>query len=71
MTTETIVVPEIHCEHCRTSIEGALRPLDGVERALVDVGRRTVTVTYDEAAVDHRALVEAIEDQGYEVPAIG
>ncbi len=71
MTTETIVVPEIHCEHCRTSIEGALRPLDGVERALVDVGRRTVTVTYDEAAVDHRALVEAIEDQGYEVPATG
>lgn len=69
MTTETIAVPEIHCDHCKSSIEGALAPLDGVERALVDIDARTVTVTYDGAAVDHARLVAAIEEQGYEVPA--
>lgn len=68
MTTETIAVPEIHCDHCRTSIEGALAPLDGVERARVDIDARNVTVDYDSAVVDRDAFVRAIEDQGYEVP---
>jgi copper chaperone len=69
MVTETIAVPEIHCDHCKVSIEGALEPLAGVERATVDVPARAVTVTYDEASVDRDRLVQAIEQQGYEVPA--
>jgi copper chaperone len=69
MVTETIAVPEIHCEHCKASLEGALTPIAGVQRATVDVPARAVTVTYDEAAVDRAALVETIEQQGYEVPA--
>jgi copper chaperone len=69
MATETIAVPEIHCDHCKTSIEGALAAIGGVERASVDISARTVTVRYDEASVDRGALVEAIEEQGYEVPA--
>lgn len=69
MATETISVPEIHCEHCKASIEGALAPLPGVSSAVVDVPARAVTVTYDEGAVDHAALVAAIEEQGYDVPS--
>lgn len=68
MVTETISVPEIHCDHCKTSIEGALASVAGVQRAAVDVPARTVTVRYDEASVDRGQLVEAIEQQGYEVP---
>jgi copper chaperone len=67
--TETILVPEIHCDHCRTSLEGALKPIEGVEQAAVDVAARTVTVTYDQTLVDRARLVETIEEQGYEVPA--
>lgn len=67
-TSTTISVPEIHCDHCKTSIEGALAGLGGVAEAAVDVGERTVSVTYDEGAVSYGALVEAIEEQGYEVP---
>lgn len=69
MTTETISVPEIHCDHCKSSIEGALGSVAGVEGASVDIAARTVTVSYDDASVDHGDLVEAIEQQGYEVPA--
>lgn len=69
MATDTIVVPEIHCDHCRSSIEGALAPLDGVARASVDIEARQVTVDYDESTIDRDALISAIEDQGYEVPA--
>lgn len=69
MTTETITVPDIHCDHCKTSIEGALAPIDGVTEARVDVNARTVTVDYDEHATGRAALIAAIEEQGYEVPA--
>ena len=69
MATETISVPEIHCDHCKMSIEGALASIGGVEGATVDIPARTVTVSYDEASVGRGELIEAIEQQGYEVPA--
>jgi copper chaperone len=69
MLTETISVPEIHCDHCKTSTEGAVGAIESVERATVDIPARTVTVTYDDASVERGDLVEAIEQQGYEVPA--
>ena len=69
MTTDTITVPEIHCDHCKQSIEGALAPIDGVDSATVDVTDRSVTVRYDESSVSRDMLVEAIAEQGYEVPA--
>ena len=69
MRTETIAVPEIHCDHCKTSIEGALAPIEGVTAAVVDVDAKAVRVEYDEAAVRREAIVAAIEDQGYEVPS--
>ena len=69
MTTTTISVPEIHCDHCKHSIEGALAPLPGVASARVDVEARMVTVEIDETVTDRGRLVAAIEDQGYDVPA--
>lgn len=69
MVTETLSVPEIHCDHCKSSIEGALGSIGGVEGARVDIAARTVTVIYDDASVDRGDLVEAIEQQGYAVPA--
>ena len=32
MTETTLSVPEIHCDHCKMSIEGAVGALDGVDR---------------------------------------
>ena len=69
MTTMTISVPEIHCDHCKHSIEGALAPLPGVASAQVDISARTVPVEVDERVADRGRLVAAIEDQGYDVPA--
>ena len=69
MTTMTISVPEIHCDHCKHSIEGALAPLPGVASARVDVEARTVTIEVDKTVTDRGRLVAAIEDQGYDVPA--
>jgi copper chaperone len=68
MTEITLSVPEIHCDHCKMSIEGAIAALAGVSAAVVDVPGATVSVTYEDPATIE-AVVVAIEDQGYEVPA--
>ena len=63
----TLLVPDISCGHCKSSIEGAVAPMDGVARAEVSVSERTVDVEYDPAQVDLAAIVSAIDDQGFEV----
>ncbi|KAA3640590.1 MAG: copper chaperone [Armatimonadetes bacterium] len=67
MTDITLSVPDISCDHCKNSIEGALQPLDGVVSAEVSVENRNVAVTYDESSVDVATMVKAIDEQGYEV----
>lgn len=70
MTTQTISVPEIHCDHCKMSIEGAVNAVEGVKTASVDVPAATVAVEYDDPAT-LEAIKGAIEEQGYEVPEQG
>ncbi len=67
MTTKTLSVPDISCDHCKMSIEGAVAPLDGVRRVEVQVPERTVEVEYDGTDATFAAIVTAIEEQGYEV----
>lgn len=69
MTNRTISVPEISCEHCKKSIEGAVGSLTGVESVEVHIEPRTVDVNFDESSVSLEAIHEAIEEQGYEVTA--
>lgn len=66
MTETTLSVPEIHCHHCKMSIEGALGQVAGVSKAEVDVPNATVAVAFD-APATMNDLVAAIEGQGYEV----
>ncbi len=69
MTTTTLSVPGIHCDHCKNSIEGALGGVAGVSSADVSVPERTVTVEFDDQAVDLDAIRDAIEGQGFDVEA--
>lgn len=67
MTTLTLNVPDISCGHCKSSIEGAVGGLSGIEKVEVAIDARTVDVAYDESSVSRDAIVDAIEDVGYEV----
>ena len=69
MTNRTLSVPEIHCGHCKMSIEEAVGGVPGVERAEVDVDASTVALDYDGSDETFTAIVSAIEDVGYEVPS--
>ena len=65
--TETLSVPEMDCPSCANKVGNAL---DGVS-AITDYDLRPtagkVVVTYDLENGDRSAIVEAIEDAGYEV----
>ena len=69
MATKTFTVPEISCGHCKASIEQAVSRLDGVTYVEVDVDERSVALDYDGTDATFNAVVAAIEDAGYEVPA--
>lgn len=67
METHTLSVPDISCDHCKTSIEGATTGLSGVAASVVDIPEKTVTITFESDHVALDDIVSAIEEQGYEV----
>lgn len=66
MTEIKLEVPDISCDHCKTSIEGAVAELSGVSNVAVSVADRTVDVAFDDT-VARSDIVAVIEEQGYEV----
>ncbi len=67
MSNLTLNVPDISCGHCKSSIEGAVGELAGVDKVEVTIDARTVDVSFDDATVGQAAIVDAIEGVGYEV----
>ncbi|KRG08385.1 copper chaperone CopZ [Staphylococcus sp. NAM3COL9] len=67
MTTETIKVEGMSCEHCKQAVESALTNLDGVTTADVSLEENNVKVDYDDSKVEMSHMKEAIEDQGYDI----
>ena len=57
--------PEVHCGHCKTSHEGAVGALDGVEKVEVTIADATLDVRYDDASVELDTIKRTIEEQGY------
>lgn len=66
---KTLNVQGMSCGHCKMSVEGALKKLDGVSAAEVNLDDAKVDVTFDESKVTVDAMKEAIEEQGYDVEA--
>jgi copper chaperone len=62
-----VSVPGVHCDHCRTSIEGAVSKAEGVQHVEVDLATKQVTVAHDAEVTSVGELVYLIEDQGYDV----
>lgn len=67
MTQIQLQVPEVHCDHCKSSLEGAVGALGGVDRVEVSVADATIDVAYDEGSLALESIKETIEEQGYAV----
>jgi len=55
------------CNHCKMAVEQALKTLQGVKSAEVDLGSNSAKVAFDPQLVDRGKLKQAIEEAGYEV----
>ena len=60
-----LLVPGMTCGHCEASVKTEVSKVAGVVDVAVDLDTKLVTVTGD--ALDHAALVDAIDEAGFEV----
>jgi copper chaperone len=67
MNQVQLQVPEIHCGHCKSSLEGAVGALSGVDTVTVSISDATLDVAYDDDAVELDSIKHTIEEQGYAV----
>ncbi|MBI1220757.1 MAG: copper chaperone [Rhodobacteraceae bacterium] len=61
-------VPEMTCNHCKASIEKAIKGIDETARIDVDLDAKTVFV---EGAGEDAALISAMKEAGYQAIVIG
>jgi len=64
--TEGLVfrVPEINCEHCKVTLEKALKQIDGVKEVNVNIKRKEVIVVGE---LKKEKIISAINKAGYNV----
>lgn len=60
-------VPDISCEHCVKTINGALGVLPGVEAVSTDIPTKSVTLRYDPAHLSMQQVESTLDDAGYTV----
>ena len=67
MVETTLSVPDVSCEHCVKTINGALGAVAGVEQVSTDIPSKTVHLTYDAAQVSMQQIEEILDDAGYTI----
>ncbi|KDN58118.1 MAG: copper chaperone CopZ [Exiguobacterium sp.] len=68
MNETVLKVEGMTCNHCKAAVEGALTELEGVESAIVSLQDHRVDVIHNDH-VSVKKMIEAIEEQGYDVNA--
>ena len=66
MENTVIKIGGMSCQGCVKNINGVLGALAGVASAEVSLEAAEARVSFDAAAVSREALVEAIEDAGFD-----
>lgn len=66
METTDIKIGGMHCEGCVKNITGVLSGLDGVQRVAVSLAAEKAEVEFDPARLERQALLDAIEDAGFD-----
>ncbi|PZS12485.1 MAG: heavy metal transport/detoxification protein [Solirubrobacterales bacterium] len=67
MTESTLTVPDMSCEACVATVQGALESVPGVAHVSVDLEQKLVSVEHDEGVAPAARLAAAVEEQGYPV----
>jgi len=64
--TATLMTSGMHCSSCSMLVDMTLGDLDGVVSSKTDHATGNTVVTFDDAAVDLQAIMDAIRSVGYE-----
>ncbi|MGN0483777.1 MAG: heavy metal translocating P-type ATPase [Lachnospiraceae bacterium] len=59
-----LTVDGMMCAHCQMHVEKALKAVDGVSEAVVDLEKKTATVTLEKEVAD-QVLLDAVTEAGY------
>jgi copper chaperone len=60
-------VPDVSCEHCVKTINGALGDLPGVETVATDIPTKSVRLRYDAGQLSMQQIESVLDDAGYTV----
>lgn len=66
METINIKIGGMTCGGCVKSVTKVLEALNGVTKAEVDLASSSAQITFDPAKVQTAALIETIEDAGFD-----
>ncbi|BHF58251.1 ATPase Cu transporting protein 7B [Sparganum proliferum] len=66
LQTVDLTITGMTCSSCVNAIETNLQKLNGVQNVAVALATKRGKVTYDPHMIGHRAIIEAIEDMGFE-----
>lgn len=67
MANTVLNVEGMTCSHCAHAVEQALKTIDGVQSASVDLNAKTVAIDYDSSVTNEQDLKRTVNDAGYEV----
>lgn len=67
MNTQTLSVSGMTCDHCVRAVKQEVGELDGVTDVAVELGDPSTVTVQSTSELSHDALVEAIDEAGYEV----
>ena len=67
MKTIALTTPDMSCNHCKMTIESAVKELSGITSVNADPNTKKVTVEFDEKSVTIEKIKKIIEDAGYDV----
>lgn len=70
MSSVTLNVPDISCEHCEHTITRTLQPVEGVRSVKVDIPARQVRVDYDEAQINVDKMKDLLKEEDYPVESV-
>jgi copper chaperone CopZ len=63
----TLSVPDVSCEHCVKTVNGALGTLPGVESVSTDIPTKSVHLCYDPSQLSMEKIETVLDDAGYTV----
>lgn len=66
MKTEKYEISGMTCSSCVAHVEKSVKKLEGIQQVQVNLLTNSMTVSYDENAIDNKAIEKSVEDAGYQ-----